>query len=79
MLLAIPLFCAAQKPIAPCCGILSLAPPNGVVVRNNITGQTFQFKADALDFANLKTGDAISYESPKETVTFIKGVARALN
>ena len=77
LLAAVPLLGIAQKPIAPCCGILSLAPPNGVVVRNNITGQTFQFKADALDFANLKTGDAISYESPKETVTFIKGVARA--
>lgn len=53
-----------QKPVSPCCSILSIGPVDGIVpdptapvdgvvlMRNNTTGQTFQFKADALDLNN---------------------------
>lgn len=72
-----PLLCAAQKPEAPCCTILSLNPPDGIIVRNNTTGQTFLFKADALDYPNLKPGDAVSYDASSGKVTAIKGVMRS--
>jgi len=73
---SMPLFCIAQKSGTPCCTILSLQPPNGIIVRNNVNGHTFLFNADALDYPNLKTGDAIVYEAASGKVTAIKGVTR---
>ena len=71
-----PLFSLAQKSADPCCTILSLEPPDGFIVRNNTTGYTFLFKADALDYPNLKPGDAVSYNAISSKITAIKGVDR---
>jgi hypothetical protein len=67
----------AQKPGAPCCSILSLEPPHGVLVRNNTTGQTFEFKVDASEYGRLKAGDAITLNAATKKITAIKGVGRS--
>src|SRR3982751_4501536 len=74
---------SAQKSADPCCGILSLASPDGfgpvdgiVLVRNNITGQTFQFKPDALDLNSLHVGDPIDANLGMNKIISLKGVAR---
>ena len=72
-----PLFTYSQKSADPCCGIIGLNPSGTVIVRNNTTGQTFLFKADELDYPNLKTGDAVSYDAASRKVTGIKGIMRS--
>src|SRR3954468_18122748 len=74
---------SAQKSAEPCCTILSLTSPDGygpvdgiVLVRNNVTGQTFQFKPDALDLNSLHVGDPVSADLSVNKITGIKGVAR---
>ena len=80
---------SAQKSVTPCCSILSIGPvdaltsadPVGpvdavVTAQNNTTGQTFQFKPDALDFNNLHVGDAINVNASMNKITSIKGVER---
>lgn len=79
----------AQKPQSPCCTILSVGPVDGIVLidpigpvdaivlmRNNTTGQTFQFKPDALDLNSLHIGDAINVDMSSNKITSIKGIAR---
>ena len=72
-----PFMGIAQKSEGPCCTILLLQAPNGIFVRNNATGHTFLFTADALDYPNLKPGDAVNYEAASGKVTAIKGVIRS--
>jgi hypothetical protein len=76
----------------PCCGILSFGPVDGIVgleppdgvgpvdaitlVRNNITGRTFLFYADAVDKNNLHVGDAINADMTTNKITAIKTVAK---
>src|SRR4051794_12291880 len=71
-----PLISYGQKPFDPCCGIIKLQPPDGVLIRNNATGRTFLIKADALDFGNLKVGDQVSADFASNRVTSLKGVGR---
>jgi hypothetical protein len=76
----------------PCCGILSIGPVDGIVgaeppdgigpvdgitlVRNNITGRTFLFYADASDKNNLHVGDAINADLTTNKIIAIKNVAK---
>jgi hypothetical protein len=76
LMLLIPLISYAQKSADPCCGIIKLQSPDGVIIRNNATGRTFLIKADALDFGNLKVGDQVSADFGSSRVTGIKGVER---
>ena len=77
------------KPEAPCCIILSIGPVDGLtsadpvgpvdaitLVRDNITGRTFLFYADAADKNNLHVGDAINADMSTNKIIAIKDVAK---
>ena len=76
LMLLSPLICFAQKPLEPCCSILTLQPPDGLVIRDNGTGRIFRVKADAFDYANLKMGDQVNADYSSNKVTQIRGISR---
>lgn len=77
---------------APCCSILSIGPVDGVIgaeppdgvgpvdaitlVRDNITGRTFLFYANAADKSNLHVGDAVNADMSTNKIIAIKNVAK---
>lgn len=68
----------AQKPAGPCCTIMKIDGNAGNIIgRNNVTGQTFQFKASTQDLVNFKEGDNISMPSTNKTIVAINGEGRS--
>ena len=67
----------SQESAAPCCSIVGIdSKTNHVIARNNVTGQLFSFKADALDIRSMRLKDPVIANSNFSQVTAISGAVR---